>query len=64
MLRTLLFSALLVAFAAQVMAQDDGVKVGDDIVNLNPRNWINPPLIQNFDELKGDVIMVKSWGIN
>lgn len=64
MLRTLLLGALLLAFAAPVIAQDDAIEVGDDVVDLTPRNWINPPFYQSFSELKGDVILIKSWGIN
>ena len=44
---------------------DDGsLKVGDDAPDFTPRNWINPPAWESFSELKGDVILLKAWGIN
>lgn len=72
MLRTLAFSALLALFAAPAFAQDTpetepeatGLKVGDDAPDFSPRNWINQPVWESFSELRGDVILLKAWGIN
>ncbi|MCA8916786.1 MAG: hypothetical protein KDB90_15440 [Planctomycetes bacterium] len=64
MLRTLVLGALLAVCAVPVFAQDSGLKVGDDVVEFTPHNWINPPTFGSFGELKGDVIVIKAWGIN
>lgn len=40
------------------------VNVGDDVAEFSPRNWINPPAFNSFEELRGDVIMIKAWGKN
>lgn len=59
-MRALLLPAVLLAclpLAAEV-------KVGDDVAEFSPRNWINPPAFASFEELRGDVIMIKAWGKN
>ncbi|MBK8206583.1 MAG: redoxin domain-containing protein [Planctomycetes bacterium] len=57
MTRLLLIALLCAPLCAQV-------KVGDDAPDFSPRNWINPPTFNSFDELAGDVILLKAWGIN
>ncbi|MCA8945877.1 MAG: hypothetical protein KDB29_06605 [Planctomycetes bacterium] len=65
MLRTFILSAMLALLAVPAFAQDDGaLKVGDDVAEFTPRDWINQPTFQSFSELKGDVILLKAWGIN
>ena len=65
MLRTMLLGALMALFVAPVFAQDaNEIKVGDDVVDFTPRDWINQPTFQSFSELKGDVILIKAWGID
>ncbi|MCB9894854.1 MAG: hypothetical protein H6839_10415 [Planctomycetes bacterium] len=64
MFRTLILGSLLAVFVAPVFAQESGLKVGDDVVEFTPHNWINPPEFGSFGELKGDVIFIKAWGIN
>jgi hypothetical protein len=74
MIRTFALSALIALAAAPVFAQDtppaaetteeSGLKVGDDAPDFSPRNWINPPTWESFAELRGDVILLKAWGIN
>jgi hypothetical protein len=73
MLRTFALSVLIALAAAPVFAQDapapetaetGGLKVGDDAPDFSPRNWINPPTWESFAELRGDVILLKAWGIN
>ncbi|MBK8206581.1 MAG: hypothetical protein IPK87_07245 [Planctomycetes bacterium] len=60
-MRLLLLPALLLA-CVPLAAQE--VKVGDDVAEFSPRNWINPPAFGSFEELRGDVIMIKAWGKN
>jgi hypothetical protein len=71
MIRTLTLSALLALISTPLLAQDtppepteSGLKVGDEAPDFTPRNWINRPLWDSFAELKGDVIVLKAWGIN
>lgn len=65
MLRTFVLGAVLALLAVPALAQDSGVlKVGDDVADFTPRSWINQPAYQSFSELKGDVILLKAWGIN
>jgi hypothetical protein len=71
MLRTLMLSALLALIGAPLFAQEappeptePGLKVGDDATDFAPRNWINQPVWESFAELRGDVILLKAWGIN
>jgi hypothetical protein len=72
MFRTLTLSALLALMAMPAFAQDTpapeteapGLNVGDDAADFAPRNWINQPTWESFAELKGDVILLKAWGIN
>jgi hypothetical protein len=74
MIRTFALSALIALAAAPVFAQDappapettddSGLQVGDDAPDFAPRNWINPPIWESFAELRGDVILLKAWGIN
>ncbi|MCC7508853.1 MAG: hypothetical protein IT464_05730 [Planctomycetes bacterium] len=40
------------------------LKVGDDAADFAPSNWINPPTFTSFAELRGDVILLKTWGIS
>jgi hypothetical protein len=78
MIRTLALSALFALVVSPAFAQDTppapqpepettetgGLKVGDDAPDFSPRNWINPPTWESFAELRGDVILLKAWGIN
>lgn len=57
MSRLLLIALLCAPLCAQV-------KVGDDAPDFAPANWINPPTFDSLDELQGDVIFLKAWGIN
>ncbi len=60
MARILLPLALLLCsplFAAEL-------KVGDDVAEFTPNNWVNPPTYASFEELRGDVILFFAWGIN
>jgi hypothetical protein len=67
MLRTVLLGALLAACLSPLLAQEQKpaeVKVGDAVAEFTPHNWINPPTWTSFASLKGDVILIKAWGIN
>ena len=65
MLRTMFLAAMLALFVAPAFAQDTGaLKVGDDFVEIAPPNWLNTPTFASLAELKGDVIVLKAWGIN
>lgn len=57
MTRLLLVALLCAPLCAQV-------KVGDKAPDIAPLNWINTPVFQSFDELEGDVVFLKAWGIN
>ena len=74
-MRTLLVGLLAALLCAPLAAQEKaeekpevqeepGLKVGDEAVDLEIGNWINAPAMPKFSELKGDVILLKSWGIN
>lgn len=72
-MRTLLLGLLAAIICAPLAAQEGekpevqeepGLKVGDEAVDLEIGNWINTPAMPKFSELKGDVILLKSWGIN
>jgi hypothetical protein len=58
----MLLPFLLFVLAAPGFAQ--GLSVGDTVAEIAPRNWINPPTWGSFEQLKGDVILIKAWGIN
>lgn len=66
MLRSLLLTGIVsLTFSlmtAPVFAQ--GLAVGDDVADLECRNWINQPAWASFSELKGDVILVRAWGLD
>ncbi|MCA8913462.1 MAG: hypothetical protein KDB82_17310 [Planctomycetes bacterium] len=65
MLRTLCLAALLALMVAPAFAQETKeLKVGDKVADFTPRDWINQPTFESFSELKGDVIVLKAWGIN
>jgi hypothetical protein len=53
----------LLAFACLPLAAEP-LKVGDDAADFAPGNWLNPPTFTSFEELRGDVILIKAWGIN
>jgi hypothetical protein len=71
-MRTLLMGLLAAIICAPLAAQDEkpevqeepGLKVGDEAVDLEIGNWINTPAVTKFSEMRGDVILLKSWGIN
>lgn len=70
-MRTLLLGLLAALLCAPLAAQEKpevqeepGLKVGDEAVDLEIGNWINTPAMPKFSELRGDVILLKSWGIN
>ncbi|MCB9932859.1 MAG: hypothetical protein H6841_05480 [Planctomycetes bacterium] len=62
MLKKMVLGALLAACVAPAFAQ--GLKVGDEVRDFTPRNWINPPAFESFKELQGDVVVIKAWGKN
>jgi len=57
-----LMLVMLAVVCAPLFAQ--GLEVGDDAADIYPRNWINPPIWGSLDELRGDVVLIKSWGIS
>lgn len=46
------------------LAAQGALKVGDAATDIEVTHWINTPATPNFSELKGDVILLKAWGIN
>jgi len=52
-------SLALVALCAPAFAAE--LKVGDDVVDFWPNNWVNPPTIAKFEQWRGDVILFKAW---
>ena len=54
---------MLTLFALPLVAQQD-FKVGDEAEDMAISNWINSPEQPLFSELKGDVVLIKAWGIN
>lgn len=67
-MRTILCVVLLGIFSMSLSAQDGTVpvapKVGEAAPDISVDTWINTPSFRTFDELKGQVIVVKAWGIN
>lgn len=63
-MKLLLAAFLLGLVSAPLAAQETGLKVGDDAVDIEVSYWVNTPAVPHFSELKGDVILLKSWGIN
>ncbi|MBK9975728.1 MAG: hypothetical protein IPP14_13235 [Planctomycetes bacterium] len=64
LLPALLLALLCAPLAAQDTQAEPGLKVGDEAVDLEISNWVNTPAWPKFSELRGDVILVKAWGIN
>jgi hypothetical protein len=60
MTKYLILAALL---ACAPLAAEE-LKVGDDVADFTPNNWVNPPTWGSFEELRGDVILFFAWGIN
>ena len=54
---------MLTLFALPLVAQQD-FKVGDEAEDMTISNWVNSPEQPLFSELKGDVVLIKAWGIN
>ena len=50
----------MLLLCASLAAQE--LKVGDTAADFSPANWINPPAYGSFEELRGDVILLKAWG--
>lgn len=61
-MKTLLWAALA-ALCLPLMAQE-ALKVGDVAKDIEVSNWVNTPATPSFSELRGDVILIKAWGIN
>ncbi|MHC4841519.1 MAG: hypothetical protein ACYTDT_11315 [Planctomycetota bacterium] len=53
-----------IALVAQDKADDTGLKVGHDAPEISVDTWINTPSFQTLAELKGQVVLIKAWGIN
>jgi hypothetical protein len=51
-----------VLMCAPLAAQ--GLEVGDEAADLHARRWINPPTYTSLEELRGDVVLIKAWGIS
>jgi hypothetical protein len=58
----LICALLLAMLMAPAFAQS--LEVGDEAADIFPNNWINPPTWGTLDELRGDVVLIKSWGIS
>jgi hypothetical protein len=56
--------SLLVLLFACIPLSAQGIAVGATAVEFTPRNWINPPTWASFEELRGDVVLIKAWGKN
>lgn len=63
MIRTFCTAVMLTLFALPLVAQQ-GFKVGDEAEDMAISNWVNSPEQPLFSELKGDVVLIKAWGIN
>ena len=63
MIRAFCTVVLLALFALPLTAQQD-FKVGDEAEDMTISNWVNSPEQPLFSELKGDVVLIKAWGIN
>ncbi|MBE7492761.1 MAG: hypothetical protein HS108_13535 [Planctomycetes bacterium] len=68
-MKTLMIGLLAALVCAPLAAQEEkpaepGLKVGDEAADLEIGNWINTPAVPRFSDLRGDVILLKSWGIN
>jgi hypothetical protein len=61
-MKALLFAAIA-ALCLPLMAQE-GLKVGDEAVDIEVSNWVNTPAMPSLTALRGDVILIKAWGIN
>lgn len=61
MFRSMLLTGLFALVAVPVMAQ--GVELGEEVADIDSRNWINQPAFSSFSELKGDVILIQAWGV-
>jgi hypothetical protein len=57
-----LWMICLILAYAPLAAQ--ALEVGDTAADIHPRRWINPPTYASLDELRGDVIFIKAWGIS
>jgi hypothetical protein len=60
-MRLLLLSAFLLA-CTPLAAQ--GLEVGADAAEFKPNYWLNPPVFRSFEDLRGDVVLIKAWGKN
>lgn len=58
-----LLTGVLLILACLPLAAEP-LKVGDEAADFTPGNWLNPPPFTSFAELRGDVILLKTWGIN
>ncbi len=63
-MRTILCALLIGLFSMSLMAQGTVLKVGDEAAEITVDTWINTPSFQTLDELKGEVVVIKAWGIN
>jgi hypothetical protein len=59
MTRSLLILALL---CAPLTAQS--IDKGASAPELATRYWVNPPTWSSLEDLRGDVVLIKAWGIN
>ncbi len=55
---------IVAALLACAPLAGEELKVGDDVADFTPNNWVNPPTWSSFEELRGDVILFFAWGIN
>jgi hypothetical protein len=55
---------LLLALAPVAFAQDDKKLVGKDAPDFEAADCINAPEATTLEQCKGDVILIKLWGIN
>ncbi len=54
--------ALVLALTPALFAQDR--KVGEDAPAFDAKDCINAPEATTFEQCKGDVVLIKFWGIN
>lgn len=64
MIRTFILFAAFALLLAPLSAQSKPF-VGKKAPELPPvENWINPPWYSSLADLRGEVVLIKSWGID
>ncbi len=65
MLRQMTFYAMLLFACAPLFAQSAStLEVGDLAPELHVTYWFNTPEMTTLGEMRGDVVLIKAWGIS